>query len=297
MKQKRLSNRILALALAAAMLLSATACSSRSASSEDDSSASSSTSKDGGIPAFINMLPEVDLSAIAAPEKPSATLLEKINGAIAQNSDVVGWLQIPDTQIDNEVLHYTDNDYYLRRDITKDYNWYGCYYADYENTFGDRNGMSQNTIIYGHSMDENPEGMKFGQLKKYLDIDFLQNHPYIYFSTPDDQMTWQIFSVMYTDNGFKYIHPSFPNRDTKMTITDVVNEMKDRSVFDINTEVNADDKILCLSTCTYVFGAYQSPQYEQSRFVICARLVRPGEQLNPTLTATVNADAKQPTFK
>ena len=89
------------------------------------------------------------------PSEPEKETLDKIAAAQAQNSDVVGWLTIPNTTIDAEVLQKVgDNVYYERRDITQKYNWYGCYYADGGNTFGTRNDLTKNTIIYGHNMND-----------------------------------------------------------------------------------------------------------------------------------------------
>ena len=61
MKQFRFSTRMAALTLALAMAFSLAACSGRGAESEPSSSGPSSSK--GGIPAFINPLGEVDLSA------------------------------------------------------------------------------------------------------------------------------------------------------------------------------------------------------------------------------------------
>ena len=289
MKHSYVLTRTIALLLALVMLLSFAACGDRTPQPSDDGSSSSDVSdSSSGLPAFINPLPEVDLGAINEPELPTPDLLEKINTAYNQNNDVVGWLNIPNTTIDNEVLHTTDNDYYLRRDITKAYNWYGCYYADYECTFGDRNAMAKDTIIYGHSMDDNPEGLKFSQLKKFLDIDFAKNNPYIYLSTPEDNMAWKVFAVFYTDTNLSYINPHVKGAD----FLNLVNEAKERSQFNYDVDVNATDKLLTLSTCTYVYGSR-----EDQRFVIMARLVRPGEKIEATVDVEKNPNPKAPQFK
>ncbi|MBQ8599527.1 MAG: hypothetical protein IJ411_05370, partial [Oscillospiraceae bacterium] len=84
-------------------------------------------------------------SAAVAPEiqveEPTAKIEmpeqgEKIAELKAQNNDVVGWLQIPDTEIDNAVMHTTDNETYHRKDELMHYSESSCYFADYEYTFG-----------------------------------------------------------------------------------------------------------------------------------------------------------------
>lgn len=285
MKHNHLSLRITALIMTLIMMLSFAACGDNSASPEGSSSQASSSSE---MPAFINPLPDVDLNAIATPEPPSPEVLEKINTSYNQNNDVVGWLKINNTEIDNEVLQGADNNVYLRSDITKGYNWYGCYYADYECNFGDRNSISKNTIIYGHSMNDDPNSTKFSQLKKYLDPEFAKNNPYLYLSTPEDNLVYKVFCVMYTDTNLAYIHPNMKGNE----FMKLVAELKDRSQFDFDVDINSSDKILTLSTCTYLYGTR-----EDQRFVVVGRLLRPGEEMEPTVNLEKNADVKPPQFK
>lgn len=281
--------RLTALMLALTMLFTMAACNNGAVKPADDAS-SSSTSESSKIPAFINPLEDVDLSVLAEAKKPEGDLLEKMNTAYNQNNDVIGWISVPDTTIDNEVMFYPDDNlYYERRDITKGYNWYGSYWADYECKLGDRNALSRNTIIYGHSMDDNPEGLKFSQLKKYLDPEFAASHPYIYFSTPEDEMVWKVFSVMYTDTNLGFVHPDLKSAE----FGKLIGEGKERSQFDFDVDVTTNDKILTLSTCTYLFGN----QNDHTRFVIMARLVRPGEDMPATVKVEKNADVKAPQYK
>lgn len=49
---------------------------------------------------------DVDLTPVAEPVAPEGELLEKLNKAYNVNNDVVGWIRVPDTLIDNEVLQY-----------------------------------------------------------------------------------------------------------------------------------------------------------------------------------------------
>ncbi|MBC8570817.1 class B sortase [Zongyangia hominis] len=219
---------------------------------------------------------------------PDAGTLEKLENMKASNSDTVAWLSIPDTTIDDAVLQAADNDYYLRKDETKQYNFFGCYYADYENTFGERNLFSRNTVIYGHNMDDNKvHGKKFGQLLKYLNEDFAENHPYIYLTTEDDQLTFKIFAVYYSDIHFSYISTD----PEDLTFMDILNEARERSEYNYDVDVNATDKIITLSTCTYKYG-----MREDQRFVVQARLLRNDEDAPATVSIEKNPNPKAPQF-
>lgn len=114
---------------------------------------------------------------------------KELEQAVKDNSDVVGWLQVPDTKINEPVVQTTDNEYYLRRDYKKNYSYAGCYYLDYESVlFDEGKDLPQNAIIYGHNLGnplgtkDDPEADKFAQLLKFDDVEFAKKTPYTYFT-------------------------------------------------------------------------------------------------------------------
>lgn len=234
---------------------------------------------------FTNLLEEPEIIINPGPTPPDEELLAELQAAEAANSDTVGWLRVPNTDIDESVVHSGDNEFYLRRGVNKLYDWYGCYFADGENTFGTRDDLCRNTIIYGHSMNEDPDSLKFSQLKRFNDLEFATNNPYIYFATEEDDMVWEIFAVFYTDLGFNYIEVNPSDAD----FTAMINEAIKRSEMIYDVEVTANDKILTLSTCSYKFGTSRD-----QRYVVMARLVRPNEQLKETASVEVNPSPKLP---
>lgn len=299
-----LTKRIAALMLAASMLfMSSCGSKDNSSSSTPSSDSSSSSSSMVGEPA-----PEpVHLD----PVKPAQDVLDKLNEKIAINEDVVGWLRVPDTEIDEHVLQKTDWDvskngeYYERKDINGQYDWFGSYFADYESTVGDRNEMSNIVTIYGHSMNDNIDSDKFSKLKRYKDQKFAEEHPYFYLTTPTDDMVFKVFGVIYTD--WKYLPYYYPDekslKDAKKTqkylkidtLQGVIDEMKARSLFDFDVEVDSSDKLVVLSTCTYLYGKTQEEQ-EQYRFLVVGRLVRPDEDTSAaTVKVEENKDVKKAT--
>ena len=108
MKQVLEPTRLIALLLAVTMLLSAAACTGHEDSPDTGSSTPQDTSP-AGVPVFVNPLPDADLSAIAEPKKPEGDLLEKLNTAYNQNNEVVGWLSVTDTTMDDPVM-FCEND-------------------------------------------------------------------------------------------------------------------------------------------------------------------------------------------
>ena len=199
---------------------------------------------------------------------------DKIAEYKAINSDVVGWLEIPDTTINDVVVWYPNdyNEYYLRKDVYKRYNQAGSYYADFRNKFdGTAAGLSRNTVIYGHSLDmnDNPDAPYFSQLKKFWDIDFAKQHPYIYFSTEEEDLVWEIFAAFFTTTNHDYINPL--DNASESQVQKFLDEARARSDYDYNVEVSTDDKLLTLSTCVYKLSPGRYPN--EYRYVLMAKLV------------------------
>ncbi len=222
------------------------------------------------------------------PEGAPGSFTDQILDFHAQNNDTVGWLHVPGTDINESVVQSVDNDYYLRRTNLKAVDQYGSYFADYECNFANGN-LPTNTIIYGHSMEMNddPNGQKFSQLKRFLDQDFAEENPYIYFSTPQEDLVYKVFSVMYTTTSFNYIDPE----PTTTELLNVINEARIASQFNYPVEVNASDSIIALSTCTYEFDQRYPNRY---RYVVFGRLVRDGEETPATVDLEVNPSPKAP---
>lgn len=210
----------------------------------------------------------------------------------AQNSDVVGWLRIPNTNINYPVVVGPDNLYYSAKGYDKNYSYYGVVWADSDTKFGTKSQISQNTVLYGHNWTNytaNPfitraNDIMFGQLPSFHYLNFCKSTPYIHYSTEDASMTWKVFAVFYTEESFNYI-VSDPGA---AGLQYIINEAKARSLHDFNVDVNSSDKILTLSTCTRAYG-----QTNQQRFVVMARLMRDGESISE-VQITPNSDFKRP---
>ena len=210
----------------------------------------------------------------------------------AQNSDVVGWLRIPNTNINYPVVVGPDNLYYSAKGYDKNYSYYGVIWADSDTKFGTSSQISQNTVLYGHNWTNytatpfitRASDIMFGQLPSFHYINFCKSTPYIHYSTESEEMTWKVFAVFYTEESFNYI-VSDPGASGLQYI---INEAKARSLHNFDVNVNSSDKILTLSTCTRAYG-----QTSQQRFVVMARLMRPGETITE-VNITPNTDFKRP---
>ncbi len=271
---KQFVTRLLLLMLAAGMVLSLAACGGdKEPSSEPESEPEEIVEPEPE--------PEVE-NPIELP-----TLKEKLNAGIKRNADTVGWIYIPGTSIDDAVLQAADNDYYLRLNEDKVYDIYGSYFMDYECKQGDRNALSRNNILYGHSdLRDNKDGKDFSQLFRYLDEEFLEQYPYIFYSTRDEEMVFQIFSVVectvdYSKpNHFYYLTADPPTTE----FLALIDEAKLRSNFIVDLPVGASDKILILSTCK---------RANDERLLVIGKLMPAGQKLPSTIEVEVNPSPKR----
>ena len=88
------------------------------------------------------------------------------------NSDVIGWIKVENSNINYPVMQ--NGDYYLHRNIYKNYSSHGTpYLAEYCNV-----QYSDNLIIYGHHMNDNS---MFAQLDDYKKHSFYKSHRFIKF--------------------------------------------------------------------------------------------------------------------
>lgn len=206
--------------------------------------------------------------------------------AKAGNSDTVAWLRIPNTDIDNPVMQSTNNEDYLRRNENGEYDIWGCYFADYYSNLTSKDSLLQNTVIYGHSeSSENPDGKRFTQLFRYLDLDFLKANPIIYLTIDDEELPFQIFGVFFTNTDFYYIDPNPSDQGFDSFMAEV--NAKNEFVFD-GISVSEQDKLLTLSVCAY---RYDTAKTGNHRLVVMAKLVEDQAQV-PNVTA--NSNPKRP---
>lgn len=288
-----MKKRILALLLAALMLLSLSSCDSREKPETEETPKQEEVQTPEVKPEEPEEKQEIEEEIVI--EKPE--LGEEIAELKAKNDDVVGWLQIPDTEIDNAVVQTTNNEFYLRKDELKQYSWTGCYWIDFECTVGPTaEDLGRSTVIYGHNVnyDDGKDKERFSQLFHFADEQWAKEHPYIYFSTSEEDMAWEVFAVAYTTDDFNYIQVLKDRKVSNEQITEaqminIVNEARERSEYDYNdVEVNGDDKIITLSTCSYKYG-----RRNDVRFIVMAKLVTEEDTPVETANITINEDKKK----
>ena len=159
--------------------------------------------------------------------------------------EVVGWIKLDDTPIDYPIVQFSDNDFFLTRlpDGTAHRN--GSIFLDYRNKddFSDKS-----ILIYGH---ETRAGDMFGTLKHYRSQEFYDSNPVIDIYTPEKDYKLILFAGHLAHSIRDHPPLEFESDDDFLYY---IRQIRNKSVFNSNVEVTAEDKIVSLVTCAYDFN-------------------------------------------
>lgn len=160
-----------------------------------------------------------------------------------KNPDTIAYLKVNNTNIDYVVVKGNDNSYYLKHNFNKNNNRSGWIFMDYHNKF---DGTDKNIVIYGHNTRD---GSMFGTLRNVVKESWYtnKNNHIVTLVTPYEILYYQVFSTYSINVEDYYINTIFKSNNE---FNIFVNTLKKRSVYNYGVEVNGDDSILTLSTCT-----------------------------------------------
>ena len=204
-------------------------------------------------------------------------MLSEYAAMYKKNEDIVGWLRIEDTQIDNPVMQtMEDEEYYLNRGFDKKNNKNGSLLLDTDSYVGIGNREegyikdkkpSTNLIIHGHTMSS---GLMFGDLQMYKDENYAKEHSKIYFDSLYEKREYEVISAFYTQvfyenqNVFKYY--KFFEANNTDEFDDWYGNIKKLSLYDSNVTAEYGDEFITLSCCAY--------QVDDGRFVVIGKRIK-----------------------
>lgn len=168
---------------------------------------------------------------------------KELESLLKINSDTVGWLTVPNTNIDYPVVKTTDNDYYLDHNYEKKYDYNGWVFMHYYNS---THNLDKNTIIFAHNRFYS--GIMFGTLNEVTKDTWYNNakENLITFNTLYDNMQFEVFSIYKTNITADYLKTTF---DSDLEWNNFIKMIRERSMFQNNVNVGTNDKIITLSTC------------------------------------------------
>lgn len=228
------------------------------------------------------------------------TKMEGAASLLEINPEVVGYISIPDTEVDYPLMQHSNDvegdEYYLYRDLYGNHSQNGSIFLDSRCHFDvvGENGTlavsnSDNLIVYGHNMRDRS---MFGSLRDYKsDANYYDAHPLIFLNSNYETYVFKIYAYFIADaEDTTVTRFDYWNRidfADETAFYNYVNEVKRRTLRNTNIDVQYGDQLLTLSTCNSAF--------QTARLVICARMVREGEDpYEGTTGSTPNTNIKWP---
>ncbi len=199
---------------------------------------------------FSNHIPTnsiITSNALTQNENINISNLEEI---VQYNPDIVGWLEVPNTNINYAVVQGTDNDYYMNHNYLKEVSNDGSLFLDYRYNW---NKPSSNLLIYGHNKNNN---QMFNDLLKYKDEEFYKENPTFRFTTLNDDSDYEIISAFYSKvyyksdkNVFRYYF--FIDAENEIDFSNYVNNCIQARIYNTGKTATYGEQLITLSTCSY----------------------------------------------
>ena len=190
-----------------------------------------------------------DTSDVAS--KDNTERMKKLKELQKENSDIVAWLQIENSNINYPVLQCDNNEYYMTHTYNKEYSKDGSLFLDKDY---DWSIPSTNLLIYGHNNIGSKE--MFASLVNYKDENYYNEHKTIRLTTNKEDAEYEIIAVFLSrvyykseKNVFRYYY--FINANNEQEFNNYVENSKKSSLYNIEATAKYEDQLLTLSTCEY----------------------------------------------
>ncbi len=208
-----------------------------------------------------NILENIKIDTAEVTEERTEKMIQ-LEELQKENEEIIGWLEIAETNINLPVCQAQDNSYYLTHNYKKEKAKSGALFLDKD---FDLNKPSTNYLIYGH---RNKQGIMFEDLIKYSNEDFYKEHKEIKFTTTKEDSEYEIIAVFFSrvyykdeQNVFRYYQ--FVNAGSETEYNEYISNCKKASIYDTGATAEYGEQLLTLSTCEY--------SQENGRFAVVAK--------------------------
>lgn len=197
------------------------------------------------------------------------------------NPDVVGLISIEDTVLNHPIVQTPlDEDYYLSRDLNKEYNSHGVPFLSADSLM---EGQGGNRVVYGHNIYKISKDV-FADLAGYEDLEFYKEHPIIKTVSKSGTRMWLIIAYFIVDNAddepFRYSDVTeFLSKKEFETFFD---EVEKRNWLDVPVELSITDTFITLSSCSRELAGSGT-----NRMVVIAKQLYAGEDYAEFVENTV----------
>lgn len=200
----------------------------------------------------------------------SAVAKEKKKDKQDAGYETIAWLTVQGTNIDAPIVNYQKPT--------------GLDSVDKSNYLWNNNPNEEffnQVSISGHNLlnlSANPEiGLdyfsRFDDLMSFVYEEFAQDNQYIQYTIDGKDYIYKIFGVFF-EKSYNLDLTSSDNYSKKELET-YINKVKEASFYDYDIQVDANDSVITLTTCTRMFGTGDS-----RNLVVAGRLLRDNEKTN-----------------
>jgi len=203
--------------------------------------------------------------------EPRTKMIEKSKKEDSNDYETVGWLRVEGTNMDMPILYSPKNtdSYPVEKD---NYAWTMANDSKFHKVM---NIMGHNIYNLSSQPDINPELTKsFESLMSFVYYDFAKDNRYIQLTINDKDYVYKIYSVdfIYASDVTRFLTLDYKK---KTVVKNQLDMFLNNTLFDYDVDVNEDDTLLSLVTCTRFFGN----EGDRFDFLVNARLLRDGEKI------------------
>ena len=154
---------------------------------------------------------------------------------------------------------FDEENYYLDHSVDGSESSTGTIFSDYQN---DNTMQSDVTAIWGHNM-HGQNGIMFSDLTNYKNQDYFENHQTLKYYTPNGEYNLEIFAYIEDDPHKQTIG----NYNSNEEMVNAMNNIKSESMISSNINIELDDRIMILYTCTDL-GSLYDPNNRSSVYAV-----------------------------
>lgn len=176
--------------------------------------------------------------------------------------ETIAWVRVEGTNIDYPVIIDTTQKY--KNPVEKEaYGWLNSNTKKYTNNL---TVDGHNIFNLGVPKKSAKNFVRFEELMSFVYYDFAKDNQFIQLTMNGKNYLYQVFSVSFMyDLDFSFLPSDKVNKKEQQ---ENIEFLKEQSIYKYNIDVNSDDNILNVATCTRLFG-----KDGRTNFVISAKLV------------------------
>lgn len=184
--------------------------------------------------------------------------------------ETIGWLKVQGTKIDAPIIgyEYVSDLAHVEKD---DYLWNN----------NNQEKLFNQVVISGHNIMNLSNTPKIGEkyfsrfddLMAFVYEDFINDNKYIQYTVNEEDHVYKIFGVFF-EKDYK-LDLNHNDNYTKEETKDYIKQINESSIYDFDVEVDENDSLITLTTCTRIFG-----KNNQKQFVVVGRLLREDEKMD-----------------